>query len=304
MASVYRKVNAKSVADVMDRVIIWIASRHAITETRTNTMHHAIYDEEIRNNKQLLWLCCKLFVRALVAIAPVLPLMFVLGAVDAYIVRQIDSYHLRVVVEILIGIVDGLLWLTALCILHTRFTGHAMPIMKAFKQALRRYPLIFLLVIFYILFGAVFYEIIVFLRYLFSFSDAHYMKYVEMAVILFLGVVYIYFNVLVFLSFLIILIEEHSFWGAIKRSYQLTECGWSKVFLAYAGLYFMTFLVVFPDYFLFARDFSLAQSIGVQIIYAIILIPFWMTWFLMTYNDLKLAHAYEVAEEEVDEEES
>ncbi|MDF1655073.1 MAG: hypothetical protein P1U34_08175 [Coxiellaceae bacterium] len=266
-------------------------------------MYPPHYDDEMRNNKQLLWLSCKLFVRALVTISPILPLMFVLGCIDAYLVREIDSYMWRVVVELVLGLIDGALWLTALCLLHTRFTGHKMPLMKAVHQALSRYSLILLLLVLYVVFAGVFYEISMLVRYIFHFFTAHYVNYILFGVLILIGFAYIYVNVLCFMTFLVLLLEKHSFFGAIKRSVALSECGWTKVFLAYIGFFCILLFVLLPEHFVYVQNLGIEKTIILQIVFALVFIPFWLTWYLLSFHDLKLCHEYDQAEEEVEEEE-
>ncbi len=262
-------------------------------------MYPPLYDEEIRNNKQLIWYCCKLFVRALITISPVLPLMFVLGCIDSYLVRSVDSYTWQVVIELVIGLIDGVLWLTALCLLHTRFTGHTMPIMKAVHQSLARYPLILLLMVLYVIAAGILFELMLLIQYVFHFfAGSKFVNYAMLGVMLVFALAYIYINVLCFMSFLILLLEKQTFFSAIKRSVMLVQCGWSKAFLAFAGFFFITMLVLLPDHIGFAQHMSIYQAMSFQVLFAIVLIPYWFTWYLQAFHDLKLCHEYDQLEEE------
>ena len=262
-----------------------------------------IYVDDIRTGKGLLGYTFAHFGIALKTIAVLLPLFFILGCADIVLLRAIDNHFIRLLVQCLIGLIDGVLWCTAICMLHHRFVGHTMPLSHAFKQACERFVQVIMLLLCYVIVLVVYYELSVLVRYIFGhFNSSQGMKLLTMAVMLMLIFFYIAASVMMIMAFISILIEKSNFITAIKRSNDLVQAGWLKSFFIYIGFILITLFVLLPEQLQVMSGMPTIKALITSVVFALIIIPLWLTWYLITYNDLKLCHAEEEAEEADDDE--
>lgn len=258
-----------------------------------------IYVDDIKAGKGLLGYSFAHFGTAMKTIAALLPLFFILGCADIVIVRHIDSHLISVVVQCLIGLIDGVLWCTAICMLHHRFVGHTMVLAHALKQSLRCFAQIIMLMLCYVILLVVYYELTVFAQYIFShFHHSQGIKLLQMAVMLLLIFFYIAASVMMIMGFIAILIEKANFITAIKRSNELVQSGWLKSFAMYVFFILIAMFVLLPQQTQFMSAMPLVKALITSAVFSVLLTPFWLTWYLFTYNDLKLCHAEDEEEED------
>lgn len=253
-----------------------------------------IYPNDINTGKGLLGCVIRNYGATLKALVALLPIFLVIGVLDSFLVRTLTDYAARVGVQLILGLLNGFAWCTALCLLHQRYVGHIMPLNKAFAQAVRHFFNAVLVVVCYGALIFVYYEIMLLVQYVFHFFKiTHMVKLVMMAVMLVLCFLYVLASVMLIMGFATSQIEKLPIWPALKRSNALVQAGWFKSFVQYVLFALMLLIVIMPQSLGFAQRWSLLKLLITQAVFAAVIVPAWLSWYLLSYNDLKLCELNE-----------
>lgn len=249
-----------------------------------------VYSEEVRTGKGLLGLALRNLGLSLKTLAPLLLIFLVIGLANVYLARVIDDHFARVLTMIVLGLLNGFFWCIGLCLLHQRYVGHTMPLAKASQQVVRHYFNTVLVVVCYGAFVFIYYEANLLVHYVFGlFAVSKVTKLAMMAVTLVLCFLYIAASVMLIMGFASTQIEKLPIVAALKRSNQLVQSAWMKSFLQYMMFAVMLLIVLMPQSMAFASDMPLLHAFILQAVFALVVIPLWLSWYLLSYNDLKLS---------------
>ena len=224
------------------------------------------------------------------ALLPLLPVFVVLGVVNMYFVHMLShQLMLKVGVQLFIALCDVVIWGAALCYLHHRYIEHPMPWSHAFAQSLRSLGSVGLLLVTFLAIMTVYYEVMFVMgRYFSSLHPSDGFKMLLLLVLIAWCFLYVLANVMLVMSFAVVLIEKESFFKSIKRSNELVQAAWLKSLFVFAGLSSLLLFVCLPTSLYFMIKKSFHSMLYWQVGFALVLVPFVLAWYLFTYNDTKL----------------
>lgn len=248
------------------------------------------YPAFVRSVKGVLFYTLRKLPATCLSMLPILPLFMILGLVNIYISHALlHERLLGISLQSLVVLCDVILWGAAVCYLHHRYIGHPMSWLHAFYQAMQSLGGLILVFLTYLAFLAVYYEVLLLMRRFFvGLHPNDFMKLLLLSVLFTWCFVYVLANVMLVMAFAVILIEKESFVLSLKRSNALVQSAWLKSLMIFVGLSALVLFVCMPDTFLFMSRLSFYRQLVWQCGFALILIPFVLSWYLISYNDTKL----------------
>lgn len=253
-----------------------------------------VYPGFCRSGFGVMLYCFKNSLIVLRTIWPFLLVFLMLSSIALYAQRAVDLRWLMLSILCSIGLVNIFVLCVAVCCLHERFSGRPVSMRSTLKEAVPPYLRVLLLLLTYFAVLEVYYGFDNLVRYFFAVSDfktQQWAKLLVMSILMGAALVFMLANVMLVMSFAAALIERQRYVFTMWRSNQLVQKRWLMALLMLCLLVAIVVVVFFPDLLLVIRQMSFECAWLVLALTVVVVLPFWMGWYLLVYNEMKLSLA-------------
>ncbi len=252
----------------------------------------AVYPGFCRSGFGVMLYCLKNLLVSLRVTWPLLLIFLLLSSFALYAQRTIHSHWLSLSIICAAALLNIFVVCVAVRCLHERFSGRSMSMPNILRETVSPYLRVLLLLLTYFAILEVYYGFDNLARYFFAVSDfrtQQWAKLLVMSVLMAAALVFMLANVMLVMSFAAALVEKQRYVFSMWRSNQLVQKRWLMALLVLCLLVAIVVLAFFPDLLLVVRRMSFEFAWLTLAVTVIVVLPFWMSWYLLVYNDMKLS---------------